>query len=330
MNQLSRLSPFARLAIAALLTLSLNAMAADPYPSRPITLTMGFTPGGGADTVARIVADKMGKLLGQPIIIDNRPGAGTTLASTYVARAAADGYTLLLGSSNLYGSDQLIYKSATYDGAKSFTPISRWRSAPMLVAVNKDFKARTIQELVALAKQSPGQLSYSSSGVGVVTHLAALKFEKAEGLSMLHVPFKGGAPSIQVVAAGEVQLTFGTPPSVLPMAQSGGKLRVPGVTSSTRSPLLPNVPTVAESGVKGFDFTFWFGIFAPANLPPEIARKLFEASVAALNDPDVRAKLEKSGNEPAPSASLAEFRQWAMAEGLISRELTKSSGGSFE
>ena len=313
---------------AAALLASAGALA-DTYPSRPITLLVGFPAGGGADTVARIVGDKLGKLLGQPIVIDNKPGAGTTIASDQVARAAPDGYTLLLGSANLYGSDKLLYKSVKYDGAKSFVPISRWSSAPMLLAVNKDVSAKTVQALIAEARQNPGKLAYSSSGAGVVTHLAGLSFEKAAGVQMLHVPYKGGAPSIQAVAAGDVQLTFGTPPSVLPMAQ-GQKLRVLAVTSGQRSPLFPDVPSVAEAGVKGYDYTFWFGLFGPAGLPPEVAQKLFDASVAALNDPEVKARMEKSGNESAPSKSLAEFRAWALAEGARSKELTGRSGASVE
>ncbi|MCY1500779.1 Tripartite tricarboxylate transporter family receptor [compost metagenome] len=313
---------------AAALLASAGALA-DTYPSRPITLLVGFPAGGGADTVARIVGDKLGKLLGQPIVIDNKPGAGTTIASDQVARAAPDGYTLLLGSANLYGSDKLLYKSVKYDGAKSFVPISRWSSAPMLLAVNKDVSAKTVQALIAEARQNPGKLAYSSSGGGVVTHLAGLSFEKAAGVQMLHVPYKGGAPSIQAVAAGDVQLTFGTPPSVLPMAQ-GQKLRVLAVTSGQRSPLFPDVPSVAEAGVKGYDYTFWFGLFGPAGLPPEVAQKLFDASVAALNDPEVKARMEKSGNESAPSKSLAEFRAWALAEGAKSKELTERSGASVE
>ncbi|PBI87276.1 Tripartite tricarboxylate transporter family receptor [Variovorax boronicumulans] len=313
---------------AAALLASAGAMA-DTYPSRPITLLVGFPAGGGADTVARIVGDKLGKLLGQPIVIDNKPGAGTTIASDQVARAAPDGYTLLLGSANLYGSDKLLYKSVKYDGARSFVPISRWSSAPMLLAVNKDVSAKTVQALIAEARQNPGKLAYSSSGAGVVTHLAGLSFEKAAGVQMLHVPYKGGAPSIQAVAAGDVQLTFGTPPSVLPMAQ-GQKLRVLAVTSGQRSPLFPDVPSVAEAGVKGYDYTFWFGLFGPAGLPPEVAQKLFDASVAALNDPEVKARMEKSGNESAPSKSLAEFRAWALAEGAKSKELTERSGASVE
>ncbi|BEP67133.1 MULTISPECIES: Bug family tripartite tricarboxylate transporter substrate binding protein [unclassified Variovorax] len=313
---------------AAALLASAGALA-DTYPSRPITLLVGFPAGGGADTVARIVGDKLGKLLGQPIVIDNKPGAGTTIASDQVARAAPDGYTLLLGSANLYGSDKLLYKSVKYDGARSFVPISRWSSAPMLLAVNKDVSAKTVQALIAEARQNPGKLAYSSSGAGVVTHLAGLSFEKAAGVQMLHVPYKGGAPSIQAVAAGDVQLTFGTPPSVLPMAQ-GQKLRVLAVTSGQRSPLFPDVPSVAEAGVKGYDYTFWFGLFGPAGLPPEVAQKLFDASVAALNDPEVKARMEKSGNESAPSKSLAEFRAWALAEGAKSKELTERSGASVE
>lgn len=317
------------MAAAAWLAAPLSAAHAADYPARPITLVVGFPAGGGADTVARIVSDKLGKVLGQAVIIDNKPGAGTTIASDFVARAAPDGYTLLLGSSNLYGSDKLLYKGVKYDGGRSFTPISRWSSAPMLLAVHKDVSARTVQELIAEARQNPGKLAYSSSGSGVVTHLAALSFEKAAGVNMLHVPFKGGAPSLQAVASGDVQLTFGTPPSVLPMAQ-GGKLRVLAVTSAQRSPLFPEIPSMSEAGVKGYDFTFWFGLFGPAGLPPEVAKKLFDASTAVLTDPEVKARMEKSGNEAAPSRSLAEFREWALAEGAKSKELTERSGATNE
>jgi len=318
-----------RAAAAALLSFCAATCAvAQDYPSRPITLVVGFPPGGGADTVARIVTDKMGKLLGQPVVIDNRPGAGTTIASDLAARAAPDGYTLLLGSGNLYGGDKVLYKNVRYDGA-SFAPISRWSSAPMLLAVNKDLRAASVKELVAQAKAEPGKLAYSSSGTGVVTHLAGLAFEKAAGVQMLHVPYKGGAPSLQAVAAGDVQLTFGTPPSVLPLAQAG-KLRVLAVTSAQRSPLFADVPSVAEGGVAGYDFTFWFGLFAPAGLPQDIADKLFDASVRALADPDVKARLEKSGNESAPSASRAEFATWAAADGRRTKELIERSGATLE
>jgi tripartite-type tricarboxylate transporter receptor subunit TctC len=316
------------IASAALLGL-LNQAHAQTYPSKPITLVVGFPSGGGADTVARIVTDKMGKLLGKSIVIDNRPGAGTTIASDFVARATPDGYTLLLSSANLFGSDQLLYKSARYDGAKSFVPIARWSSAPMLLAVTKDFKAQTTGELLAYARHNPGKLSYSSSGTGVVTHLAAVSFEKAGGVSMLHIPFKGGAPSLLAVASGDVQLTFGTPPSVLPMAQ-GGKIRVLAVTSNKRSPLFPDTPSMSEAGLKDYDFSFWWGLFGPAKLPADVAKKLFDASVAALNDPEVKARLEKSGNLPDASPSQAEFREWTAQEGKKYKELTVRSGATPE
>lgn len=312
----------------ALLAMCTGALA-QSYPAKPITLVVGFPPGGGADTVARLVSDKMGRILGQPIIIDNRAGAGTTIASDLVAKAPADGYTLLLGSANLYGSDQLLYKSVKYDGARSFTPISRWSSAPLLLAVNKDFSAQSVNDVIRLARQSPGKLTYASSGSGVITHLAGLSFTQATGIDMLHVPFKGGAPAIQAVAAGDVQMTFGTPPSILPLVQAG-KLRILAATTAQRSALFPNSPGMADAGVKGYDFTFWFGLFGPAGLPADISKKLFDASVEALKDPELKARLEKSGNEAAPSASIEAFREWAQAEGRISKGLTQQSGASLQ
>ena len=179
-----------------------------------------------------------------------------------------------------------------------------------------------------MARSSPGKLSYSSSGDGVITHLAGLSFAQATGTQMLHVPFKGGAPSIQAVGAGDVDMTFGTPPSVLPMAQSG-KLRVLAVTTAERSPLFPDLPGMKESGVDGYDFTFWFGLFGPAGLAAEVTQKLFDASVQTLSDPEVKARLEKQGDLAAPSASLQEFQAWALKEGRDSKALTERSGAGL-
>ena len=302
-------------ALVSACLLSASALAlADAYPSRPITLMVGFPPGGGADAVARIVSEKLGRVLNQAVVVDNRPGAGTTIASDMVARAPADGYTLLLGSANLYGTDQILYKSARYDGARSFTPIMRWSDSPMLLAVKKDFPEKTVAGLIERARKSPGKLSYSSSGTGVVTHLAGASFAHAAGIDMLHVPFKGGAPSIQAVGAGDVDMTFGTPPSVMPMA-AGGKLRIMAVTTAQRSQLFPDLPAMQESGIDGADFTLWFGLYGPAKLPREITQKLFEASRQALSDPEVKAKLEKQGVVAYPSASPQEFEAWAQADG---------------
>lgn len=302
-------------ALVSACLLSASALAlADAYPSRPITLMVGFPPGGGADAVARIVSEKLGRVLNQAVLVDNRPGAGTTIASDLVARAPADGYTLLLGSANLYGTDQILYKSARYDGVRSFTPIMRWSDSPMLLAVKKDFPEKTVAGLIEQARKHPGKLTYSSSGTGVVTHLAGASFAHAAGIDMLHVPFKGGAPSIQAVGAGDVDMTFGTPSSVMPMA-AGGKLRIMAVTTAQRSQLFPDLPAMQESGIDGADFTLWFGLYGPAKLPREITQKLFEASRQALSDPEVKAKLEKQGVVAYPSASPQQFEVWAQADG---------------
>ncbi|QIL79069.1 tripartite tricarboxylate transporter substrate binding protein [Diaphorobacter sp. HDW4A] len=311
-------------AMTALVCTSALAQGA-AYPNRPITLLVGFPPGGGADAVARIVSEKMGRALNQSIVVDNRPGAGTTIASDLVARAQADGYTLLLGSSNLYGSDQLLYKSARYDGVKSFTPIARWAKSPMLLAVKKDFPEKSVKGLIELARKEPGKLTYASSGTGVVTHLAGASFSHAASIDMLHVPFKGGAPSIQAVGAGDVDMTFGTPPSVLPMAQ-GGKLRLVAVTTADRSPLFPDLPSMKESGINDFDFSIWFGLYGPANLPADVVKKLNDATAQALNDPDVKAKLEKQGNVAWPTGSPEEFKAWAIDDGKKYKTITENSG----
>ena len=318
---------FKKALVAALAVVASAAALADAYPSRPITLIVGFPPGGGADAVARIVSEKLGRVLSQSVIVDNRPGAGTTIASDLVARAPSDGYTLLLGSANLYGSDQLLYKSARYDGVKSFTPIARWSNSPMLLAVKKDFPESSVKGLIERARKNPGKLTYSSSGTGVVTHLAGESFAHAAGIDMLHVPFKGGAPSIQAVGAGDVDMTFGTPPSVLPMVQ-GGKLRLVAVTTADRSPLFPELPSMKESGINDFDFSLWFGLYGPANLPPEVTKKLFEASNQVLNDPDVRSRLEKQGNVAWPSASAEEFKAWAINDGKKYKTITERSGAA--
>lgn len=317
-------------ALLAALTVAAGTVAfADTYPSRPITLVVGFPAGGGADAVARIVGEKLGRVLSQAVVVDNRPGAGTTLASELVSRAQPDGYTLLLGTANLYGSDQLLYKSARYDGVKSFTPIARWSNSPMLLAVNKDFPEKSVKGLMEQARKNPGKLTYASSGAGVVTHLAGAAFAHAATIDMLHVPYKGGAPSIQAVAAGDVDMTFGTPPSVMPMVQAG-KLRPLAVTTAERSPLFPDLPGMNESGIKDYDFNLWFGLYGPAKLPPEMVKKLFEASAQVLRDPEVKARLEKQGNVAWPSVSPQEFKDWAISDGAKHKAITQRAGAGAD
>jgi len=303
------------------------AVAQTAYPNKPIRLVIGYTPGGAADVIARVVGDAMSRQLGQPINVDNKPGAGSTLGSDILARAPADGYTLGLATATLYGIDQQLYK-VKYTPAE-FTPITRFTISPLVLAVSKDMPAKTVQELVAYAKANPGKLNYASSGIGGSPHIAGLSFEKAVGTKMTHIPFKGGAPALQSVAAGDVQLSFGTASSVLPLGQQG-LVRMLGVTTAQRSAVAPDLPTVAESGLPGFEFTFWFGLFGPASLPKDVLDKLFAAATKVLADPEVKAKLLAAGNEVSPSRSPAEFHEWASAGGRAGRERVEQAGVKLE
>ena len=320
---------YARLAWAAAMAVAASATYSQAYPTKPITLVIGFPPGGGADGVARPVAEALSKQLGQPVVLDYRPGAGTTIASSQVASAPADGYTLYMTSGTHYGADKILYRNRVkYDG-NSFTPIARWTRTPLVLAVNTHDGITSTRQLIERAKSKPDGLTYASSGYGVPPHLAAVLFEKAAGVKMVHVPFKGGAPAVTSLASGDVNLTFGTPPSILPIAQTG-KIKVIAVTSAERSPMFPELPTVAEAGVKEFDYTFWFGLFGPAGLPKEVVNKLFEASSKALADPDLKARLEKTGNQVATTKSNAEFISWAQVEGQRLKELMERSGAVVE
>jgi len=300
--------------------------AAQGYPNKPIRLIIGYTPGGAADVIARIVGDAMGRQLGQPLNIDNKPGAGSTLASELLARAPADGYTLGLATATLYGIDQHLYR-VKYTPA-DFTPISRFTVSPLILAVHKN-GAKTVPELVSYVKANTGKVNYASSGIGGSPHIAGLSFEKALGTKMTHIPFKGGAPALQSVASGDVQLSFGTASSVLPLGQQG-LVRMLGVTTLQRSAIAPELPTIAESGLPGFEFTFWFGLFGPAKLPPEVVDKLFAAATKVLADPEVKAKLLAGGNEALASRSPAEFHEWAAANGRAVQERVEQAGVKLE
>ncbi len=304
-----------------------SAWAQAAYPNKPIRLIVGYTPAGAADFIARIVGEAMSKQLGQTLVIDTKAGAGSTLASNLLAQAPADGYTLGLATGTLYGIDQHLYK-VKYTPA-SFTPITRFTISPLILAVNKDLGISSTRELIAYTKANPGKLNYSSSGIGGSPHMGGLSFEKAIGGKMAHIPYKGGAPALQAVVAGEVQLSFGTAASVLPLGQPGN-VKMLGVTTLQRSAIAPELPTLSESGLPGFDFNFWFGLFGPANLPKDVQDKLFQVATQVLNDPQVRAKLLGSGNESSPSKSPAEFHEWATANGRAVLERAEAAGIKVE
>jgi tripartite-type tricarboxylate transporter receptor subunit TctC len=296
------------LAVALAATCSAGASRADDYPSRPIRIIVPYAPGGGADTVARIVARRVSDTIGQPIVIENRTGAGSILGTDAVAKAEPDGYTLLLGQSGPISINPAVYKDLRYDPVKDFAPVTMTTAYPYILVVNAKLPAKSLQEFVALAKSQPGAMNYGTTGIGAANHLVAELFNGKAGLKMTHIPYRGTALAVGDLVAGQVTMVFGDPISVLPHMQSRS-LRALAVTSLQRSAVAPEVPTVAESGFPGFDALAWHGILAPAKTPPAIVKKLHAEIVSALKHPETQALLVKQamqtvGNTPEEFAAF--------------------------
>ena len=279
--------------MAALLALALPARAAD-YPSRPITLVVAFPPGGPSDVLARIVGKKMEQLLGQPFIIENRPGAGGNLAGETVARAAPDGYTLLMGNNSILATNESLYKHLNYSAEKDFTPITLIGTQANILVVNADVPAHSLKELIALAKAQPGKINFASSGHGAAAHLAGELFKAEAKINIVHVPYKGAAPALQDVIGGHDQMMFATAASVVGHIKNG-KVRALAVTTLKRTAILPDVPTMDESGLKGFEASTWHGLVAPAGTPPQVIATLHDAAIKALQDAGVQESLGRLG-----------------------------------
>ena len=297
-----------RAACALVLAVVAGPAWAQDFPSRPLKLVVPYAPGGGADSVARIVAKKVAENIGQPIVIENKGGAGSIVGTDLVAKAEPDGYTLLLGQSGPISINPAVYKSLPYDPVKDFAPITMTTAYPYILVVNAESPAKTLQEFVALAKSKPGGLNYGSTGVGAANHLVAELFASKAGLKMTHVPYRGTALAVGDLVSGTLNVVFGDPISVLPHIKSG-KLRALAVTSLERSPVAPEVPTVAESGYPGFEALAWHGILAPAKTPPAVIQKLNAEIVKALADPATKELLEKQamqtvGNSPEAFAAF--------------------------
>lgn len=292
-----------RLAILATLALGVLAPAqvfAQAYPVKPIRLMVPFPPGGSTDIVARIVAQKLGERIGQQIVVENRGGAGGTIGTEVVAKATPDGYTLAVASTSTHVVAPSVYAKLGYDPAKDFAPISLIAVSPYLLVVNPKVEVKSLQEFVAFVKARPGQLNYASAGNGSTTHLAMEMLKSAAGLVITHVPYKGNGPAGTAVIAGEVQMLFGSLPAVLPHAKSG-RVRPIAVGTPKRSPSLPDVPTVAESGFAGFDASLWLAIMAPAGAPAAVVDRLHREIVAVITSPDAVEALGKAGAEPVTS-----------------------------
>jgi tripartite-type tricarboxylate transporter receptor subunit TctC len=267
------------------------------YPDKPIRLVVGFPAGGASDVAARAVATKMGALLNQAIVVENKAGAASNIGSDYVAKAAPDGYTLLFGTISLAVNPSL-YDKLSYDPLKDLAPISQVASTPFLVVVNPDTPYHSIQDLIAAARKSGDKpINFASAGNGSGAHLFAELFDSMTGVKMQHVPYRGAAPAMSDVLGGQVPLTFDNIVTTLPLVK-GGKLRALAVTSKTRSPAAPDIPTVAESGVPGYEATAWFGLFAPAGTPADVIRKLSATAAQATAAPEVKAALEAVGCDP--------------------------------
>ncbi len=275
---------------------SLLSLTAHAFPDRPVRLVVGFAP-GGSDISARLVGQKLSELWGQPVIIDNRPGAAGNIGADVVAKAIPDGHTILL-LVNSYTINTSLYRNLPWDLLRDFAPIGRYATSPMVVVVNDKMPAKNFAEFVAYAKANSGKINYGSAGTGTAPHLAGELFSLRSGIEMTHIPYKGSGPSVTALVADEVQLSFGAMSAFDGLIQQG-RLRPLAVTTATRFSRLPNVPTVAESGIAGFDVDIWYGLLAPAKTPPAVVKKISDDLARVMTDPDLLAKLKERGMEPA-------------------------------
>jgi tripartite-type tricarboxylate transporter receptor subunit TctC len=302
---------------------------AQNYPARPVKLVVGFAPGGAADFVSRVFQDPLSKELGQPLVVENRPGAGSSIAAETVAKSAPDGYTLLIASPSSILVNPLISPRAGFDPKRDLIPVSKVSSSPLVIAAHQSVGVSTLRELIAYAKKFPGKLNFATSGNGAAPHLAAVLFMRLTGVQMVHVPYKGGGPAVASLLAGETQLSFATPPSVLPHVQSG-RLRALAVTSRERTPLVPGVPGMAEAGLPDYEISFWYGFFVPAGTPKEIVKKLFDATSAVVALPAVNKALEKEGTETSGSKSPEDFAAFIAEDAKLWTRLVKQSGAKAD
>jgi len=301
------------------------AAVAAGYPDHPVRMIVPFTPAGATDLLARLVGERLGAKLGQSVVIDNRAGAGGNVGAEIAAHATPDGYTLLMGPASVYAISATLYPRLGYDLVKDFAPVSLVANVPHVLLVNNDLPAKSVPELVQLAKKNPGQLNIASQGSGTVSHLEAELLKHMSGIDMLHVPYRGSAPAILDLIGGRVQVMFDSIASALPHIRAG-KLRAIAVASDTRSSLLPNVPTVAES-LPGYSAHSWLGIFVPAGTPQSVVERLQRDLVAAIDDPKAQARLVEAGFEP-KSSTQGDFAKLVREEMEKWRSVVKMSGAT--
>jgi len=298
------------------LTVGANALAqtADNYPNRSITMVVAFPAAGTTDILARLIGQKLTEKFKQTVVIENRPGAGGNIGTAYVAKAAPDGYTIMMGTIGTQSINPSLYKKMPYDAAKDFVPITRAAMVPNLLVVNKDAPYNTLPEMMAYGKANPGKLTYGSSGNGTTLHLSGELFNLMSGSKITHIPYKGSTPAVADLMGGQISMIFDNMPSVIQQVKSG-RLKALAVTSAQRNPQLPEIPTIQELGVAGYEVWSWFGLLAPAATPKPIVDKLNASIVDIIKQPDVQAKIIELGAVPVPETS-AEFGAFIEAETL--------------
>jgi tripartite-type tricarboxylate transporter receptor subunit TctC len=314
--------------LVALFLTGATARADEPFPSRGLRIVVPFAAGGAVDVLGRIAAQKLSEAFNQPVVVDNRTGAGGNIGGDLVAKAAPDGYTMLLATTGLLTINPTIYREMPFSPSRDLTPVARLATVPNLMVINPDLPVHTVAEFIAYAKARPGKLFFASPGKGTGIHLSGELFKTMAGVDMVHAPYRGSAPALNDLMAGEVQVMFDNMPSALPLAKAG-KLRALAVTTATRAPALPDVPTLAEAGLPGYETSAWFGILVPAATPPAIVDTLGRALDHVMGLPEVGARLAELGAQPTPDTP-AEFKAFIAAETTKWSQLAREANVTAE
>ncbi|MCT9118493.1 tripartite tricarboxylate transporter substrate binding protein [Cupriavidus gilardii] len=328
MQTLKRALATALATVAALGSAWTPASAAE-WPSKPITFVVPFTPGGITDNVSRMLAKKLGEQLGQSVVVDNKPGAGGSIGVEAASRQPPDGYTMIYGTQGTHAANLALYKNLRYDPIGDFVPVHGISATPLILVVNASLPFKTVADLVTYAKANPGKLNFGSAGPGTGTHLTAEVFQKAAGIKMTHVPYKGSNPALNDLIAGNVDLMFDYPVVVTPMIESG-KLRPLMVTAKSRLKVVPNVPTIAEAGYPGAETSAWSAVFLPAKTPPEIAKRLGDEIARAIASPEMLAITEKFGSTPLTDVRDQRLQSMVKSEMVRWREVVRESGAKLD
>ncbi|MGE8375000.1 MAG: Bug family tripartite tricarboxylate transporter substrate binding protein [Diaphorobacter nitroreducens] len=327
LHHTTRRTLLASLAVAAAGALPLGALAQN-FPTKPITMIVPFSAGGTTDILARIVGQGLTTELGQSVVVDNKPGAGGNIGGSLAAKAAADGYTLFMGTVGTHAINQSLYKKMPFDPVKDFAPLSRVATVPNLLVAHPSQPFKTVKELIAYAKANPGKITFGSPGSGASPHVSGELFKSMTGTDLLHIPYKGSAPAMTDLLGGQTSVMFDNMPSAIQHVRSG-KLRPIAVTTAKRSPELPDVPTIAEAGVPGYEATSWFGMFAPAGTPKPVLDKLHAALIKVLNQADVKKKIAEQGGDVV-AETPAQFAAFIQAESVKWGKVVKESGATAD